>query len=108
MTKRLHYGQIAPNAAKALGGVYGYKQSGLPSELVDVVYLRVSQINNCAFCLEHTHDLIRIGTKLEKLALVQASEEGGSPFRAAERAGFAWADGVTRVTETGVADSAYR
>ena len=49
MTKRLDYNQIAPNGAKALGGVYGYVvQSGLPSELVELIYLRVSQINNCA------------------------------------------------------------
>jgi alkylhydroperoxidase family enzyme len=50
MTKRLDYNQIAPNGAKALGGVYGYVvQGGLPGELVELVYLRVSQINNCAY-----------------------------------------------------------
>jgi AhpD family alkylhydroperoxidase len=110
MTKRLDYNQIAPNGAKALGGVYGYvKQSGLPSELVDLVYLRVSQINNCAYCLDmHTRDLIKKGVKVEKLALVQAWEEGGSLFSAAERAALAWAESVTRVAETGVPDSAHR
>lgn len=42
MTKRLDYSQTAPNGAKALGGVYGYvMQSGLPAELVELVYLRV-------------------------------------------------------------------
>ena len=55
MTKRLDYDQFAPNGAKDLGGVYGYvTQSGLPTELVELVYLRVSQINNCAHCLD-TH-----------------------------------------------------
>ena len=49
MTKRLDYNQIAPYGAESLGGVYGYvMQSGLPGELVELVYLRVSQINNCA------------------------------------------------------------
>src|ERR1700743_3518070 len=63
MSKRLDYNQIAPNGAKALGGVYGYVvQSGLPAELVDLVYLRISQINNCAYCLDmHTRDLIKKG-----------------------------------------------
>jgi hypothetical protein len=43
MTKRLDYNQVAPNGVKALGGVYGYvMQSGLPAELVDLVYLRIS------------------------------------------------------------------
>jgi len=110
MAKRLDYNQIAPNGAKALGGVYGYvMRSGLPRELVDLVYLRVSQINNCAYCLHmHTRDLIKKRVKVEKLALVQAWEEGGSLFSAAERAALAWAESVTRVAETGVPDSAYR
>jgi len=51
MTRRLDYNQVAPNGAKALGGVYGYVlQSGLPGELVDLVYLRVSQINTVSTC----------------------------------------------------------
>ena len=50
MGKRLDYTQIAPAGTKALGGVYGYvMQTGLPATLVDLVYLRVSQINNCAY-----------------------------------------------------------
>ena len=72
MSKRLDYNQIAPAGVKALGGVYGYiTQSKLPAVLVDLVYLRVSQINNCAYCLDmHTRDLIKKGLKVEKLALV--------------------------------------
>jgi len=110
MTKRLDYNQIAPNGAKALGTVYGYVlQSGLPAELVDLVYLRVSQINNCAYCLDmHTRDLVKKGVKIEKIALVQAWEEGGSLFSETERAALAWAESVTRVAETGVPDSAYQ
>lgn len=61
MTRRLDYNQLAPAGVKALGGVYGYvMQSGLDEVLVDLVYLRVSQINNCAYCLDmHTRDLIK-------------------------------------------------
>ena len=84
MTKRLDYNQIAPNGAKALGGVYGYvMQSGLPAELVELVYLRVSQINNCAYCLDmHTRDLIKKGAKIEKFAGHVRCAESGSQFRA--------------------------
>ncbi len=109
MTRRLDYNQVAPNGAKALGGVYGYVlQSGLPGELVDLVYLRISQINNCAYCLDmHTRELIKRGVKIEKLALVQAWEEGGSLFSDQERAALAWAETVTLVADTGVPDDAY-
>jgi AhpD family alkylhydroperoxidase len=109
MGKRLDYNQIAPAGVKALGGIYGYvMQSGLPATLVDLVYLRVSQINNCAYCLDmHTRDLLKKGQKIEKLALVQAWMEAGSLFDDRERAALAWAETVTRVSETGVPDEAY-
>ena len=110
MTKRLDYNQIAPAGIKALGGVYGYvMQSGLSAVLVDLVYLRISQINNCAYCLDmHTRDLLKKGQKVEKLALVQAWAEAGNLFDARERAALAWAETVTRVAETGIPDQAYQ
>jgi AhpD family alkylhydroperoxidase len=108
--KRLDYTQVAPAGIKALGGVYGYvMQSGLSPVLVDLVYLRVSQINNCAYCLDmHTRDLLRRGQNVEKLALLQAWAEAGVLFDERERAALAWAETVTRVTDTGVPDDAYR
>jgi AhpD family alkylhydroperoxidase len=109
MTQRLDYNQIAPAGAKALGGVYAYvMQSSLPPVLVDLVYLRISQINNCAYCLDmHTRDLLQKGMAIEKLALVQAWPEAGDLFDARERAALAWAESVTKVAETGVPDDAY-
>src|SRR5215218_7427012 len=110
MSQRLDYGQIAPSGVKALGGVYGYiMQSGLPPALIDLVYLRVSQINNCAYCLDlHVRDLLKKGQKIEKLALVQAWAEAGNLFYARERAALAWAETVARVAETGIPDQAYQ
>src|SRR3954464_13109395 len=109
MTMRLDYNQLAPAGAKALGTLYGYvAQSGLPPVLVDLVYLRVSQINNCAFCLDmHTRDLLKKGQSIEKLALLQAWREAGDLFDARERAALAWAEAVTRVADTGVPDEDY-
>jgi len=110
MTKRLDYNKIAPAGVKALGGVYGYvTQSSLSPVLIDLVYLRVSQINNCAYCLDmHTRDLLKKGEKIEKLALLQAWAEAGNLFDERERAALAWAETVTRVAETGVPDDAYQ
>ena len=109
MTGRLDYDRIAPAGVKALGGVYGYiMQSNLPAGLINLVYLRVSQINNCAYCLDvHMRDLLKSGVKIEKLALLQAWEEAGNLFDARERAALAWAETVTRVADTGVPDQAY-
>ena len=109
MTMRLNYNQLAPAGAKALGTLYGYvSQSGLSPTLVDLVYLRVSQINNCAFCLDmHTRDLLKKGLPIEKLALLQAWREAGDLFDPRERAALAWAESVTRVADTGVPDEDY-
>ena len=109
MTGRLDYDRIAPAGVKALGGVYGYiMQSNLPAALINLVYLRVSQINNCAYCLDmHMRDLLKSGVKIEKLALLQAWAEAGDLFDARERAALAWAETVTRVADTGVPDQAY-
>ncbi|MGY4294702.1 AhpD family alkylhydroperoxidase [Bradyrhizobium sp. i1.4.4] len=109
MTRRLDYDRIAPAGVKALGGVYGHiMQSNLPAALINLVYLRVSQINNCAYCLDmHMRDLLKSGVKIEKIALLQAWEEAGNLFDARERAALAWAETVTRVADTGVPDQAY-
>jgi len=109
MSKRLDYTKIAPAGVKALGGLYGYvMQSDLSPVLVDLVYLRVSQINNCAYCLDmHTRDLLHKGMKVEKLALVQAWREAGHLFDDRERGALAWAESVTLVAQTGVPDAAY-
>lgn len=110
MSSRIDYTKIAPAGVKALGGVYGYlMQSRLPARLVDLVYLRTSQINNCAYCLDmHTRELIKKGEKIEKLALLQAWREAGDLFDERERAALAWTETVTRVEQTGVPDEAYQ
>lgn len=109
MSERLDYAKIAPGGVKAFGSVYGYiVQSGLDEVLVDLVYLRVSQINGCAYCLDlHTRDLIEKGVKIDKLALVQVWQEAGKLFSDRERAALAWAETVTRVAQTGVPDAEF-
>jgi len=106
---RINYNDAAPAGIKALGSVYSYvARSGLAHGLVDLVYLRVSQINNCAYCLDmHTRDLLKMGQSIEKLALLQAWREADSLFDARERAALAWAESVTCVAHTGVPDDAY-
>jgi AhpD family alkylhydroperoxidase len=110
MTQRLDYTAIAPAGMKALGSVYGYiLQSGLPRLLVNMVYLRASQINGCAYCIDmHSRDLIKEGLAVEKLVLVQAWREAGSLFDTRERAALAWTETVTRVADTTVPDADFQ
>jgi AhpD family alkylhydroperoxidase len=109
MTQRMDYNAATPAGVKALGGVYGHiMHSGLPKALVDLVYLRVSQINGCAYCIDmHSRDLLKEGMTVEKLVLVPAWRKGGALFDDTERAALAWAETVTRVAETGVPDGEY-
>ncbi|WP_306853225.1 carboxymuconolactone decarboxylase family protein [Cupriavidus necator] len=110
MEMRLDYTKAAPGGMKAFGSVYGYvMQSGLDDVLVELVYLRVSQINGCAYCLDmHTRDLIRHGVTPAKLALVQAWHEAGTLFSEREKAALAWAETVTRVADTHVPDEEFQ
>jgi AhpD family alkylhydroperoxidase len=109
MSQRLNYNTASPAGMKALGAVYGYvRQSGLPLRLVDLVFLRVSQINGCAYCIDmHSRDLLKGGLPVEHLVLVAVWPEAGGIFDGRERAALAWAEVVTRLGDRGVADSAF-
>ena len=109
MTHRVDYTQAAPQGFRALGNVHAYIQNcGLSRELIDLVYLRVSQINGCAYCIDmHARDLGMIGVGAEKLLLLPVWRDAGDLFTPRERVALAWAESVTRVAETGVPDSDY-
>ena len=74
MSQRMDYNAASPAGMRALGAVHGYvRQSGLPPRLVDLVFLRVSQINGCAYCIDmHSRDLLKAGLPVEHLVLVSA------------------------------------
>jgi AhpD family alkylhydroperoxidase len=110
MDKRIDYAKASPEGFKAFGGVYVYLQrSGLPKQLVDLVYLRVSQINGCAYCIDmHSRDLLKSGIAVDKLVLVPVWRDAGKVFSARERSALAWAETVTLVAETGVPDDDYQ
>ncbi len=77
MSQRLDYVAAAPGGMKALAGVRAYvSHGGLPELLVHLVYLRVSQINGCAYCIDlHSHDLLKAGLTIDRLVLVPAWRE---------------------------------
>ena len=109
MTNRIDYAKASPEGYKAFGAVHvALQRSGLPSELINLVYLRVSQINGCAFCIDmHSRDLLKSGLKVDKLVLVPVWRDAGAIFSTRERAALAWAETVTRVAETVIPDVDY-
>jgi AhpD family alkylhydroperoxidase len=109
MTNRIDYAKASPEGYKAFGNVYvTLLKSGLPKELIDIVYLRVSQINGCAYCIDmHSRDLLKSGLSIDKLVLVPVWHDAGDVFSNRERVALAWAETVTRVAETGVPDADY-
>jgi AhpD family alkylhydroperoxidase len=78
-------------------------RSTLSQILIDLVYLRVSQINSSAYCVDmHTRDLLDRGEKVERLAMLQEWREAGQLFDQRERAALAWAE--TLVAGAGISD----
>lgn len=81
-------------------------KAGLDKQLIELVKLRASQINSCAFCVQH-HVLLseRIGVPADKLHLVAVWREAPI-FSARERAALAWAEALTLLPD-GVSDEVY-
>jgi AhpD family alkylhydroperoxidase len=107
---RVVWFQASPQGAKAVGTLHHFvtKDTGLPSLLTHLVFLRVSQINGCAHCIDiHTRDLLAEGMSVEKLVLVPVWHEAHYLFSEQERAALAWCEEVTLVSETHASDEAY-
>ena len=110
MKSRIDLMRINPGIMHAMLGLERQvHKSGLEERLLNLVRMRASQINGCAYCLDlHTRDLTRRGVKVEKLALAQAWREAGAVFDERERAALAWAETVTRVAETAIPDAEFQ
>ncbi|HCV79421.1 carboxymuconolactone decarboxylase family protein [Pseudomonas oryzihabitans] len=105
---RLPFSTLSPAAYQGLIATgQALAQSALGLELVELIYLRISQINGCAFCLgKHAETLRGQGVsqaKLDRLAGWRISEL----FDARERAALEWAETLTAVAEKGAPDAAY-
>jgi AhpD family alkylhydroperoxidase len=108
-TQRLSARAIAPDAMKAILNVEAYvQQSGLQKPLIELVKMRASQINGCAYCLAmHSKDARRGGESEQRLYLLDAWRE--SPlYTPRERAALAWTEAVTRIADTHAPDDVYQ
>lgn len=109
MSERIDFNATSPAGMKALGGVYGYvAQCGLPMSIIELIFLRVSQINGCAYCIDmHTKALHKEGMPWDKIVLTQVWREAGSWFSSDEQAALAWAESLTLIAQTNAPDDVY-
>ncbi len=108
MEARLDYSKASPAAFKAMFALQtAVNTSGLESSLLELIKLRVSQINGCAFCIDlHFREAKAKGEKEERLYLLDAWRE--SPvYTPREQAALAWAEAVTHLTPDHVPDEVY-
>jgi AhpD family alkylhydroperoxidase len=108
MSERLKYYEMNSEALKPLLALEKYlSDCGLEKPLQELVKLRASQINGCAYCIDmHTKDARAGGESEQRLYLLSAWRE--APFYTdRERAAFEWTEAVTLVSATQVPDETY-
>jgi AhpD family alkylhydroperoxidase len=100
--------EIQPAILRCLGGLgEAAEGSGLEPALLELVRLRASQINGCAYCVDmHSRDARGRGERQSRLDLVAVWREAPC-FSPRERAALAWAEAQTRIAEAGVPDAVY-
>jgi len=108
VTERLNYAQASPEGTRALLGLERHVHAtGLEPALLELVKMRASQLNGCAYCLDmHSKDLRARGESEQRIYVLDAWRE--APFYTdRERAAFAWTETVTLLTEGHVPDEVY-
>ena len=108
MSPRLDYKAVSPAAFKAMLGMETcVRGSGLEHSLLELVKMRVSQINGCAYCLDmHSKDARAAGETEQRLHLLAAWREAPL-YSPRERAALAWAEVVTLVATNDLPDALY-
>jgi len=108
MDQRLNYWKVAPQGATAFRQFNAYVEAcGLEASLVELIKMRASQINGCAYCLDmHSKDARALGETEQRLYTLSAWRE--TPFFSErERAALAWTEAVTMISGGPVPDTLY-
>jgi AhpD family alkylhydroperoxidase len=105
---RLNYREVLPEALKAMLGLEGVANSGLDDpRLLDLVKIRASQINGCAYCVRlHAGEARERSETDERLDMVAVWREADC-FGRAERAALAWCEALTLLPDSGAPDELY-
>lgn len=106
---RIDYRRVFPAATRAMTGLEeAVRSSSLEPKLLELVKLRASQINGCAYCVDmHTRDARAIGEDEQRLHLVAVWREA-PVYTERERAALAWCGSLTLLPQTGAPDEVFR
>lgn len=109
MQKRFNIKTAAPNALKAMVGLEAYlSQCSISKTIKDLIKIRASQINGCAFCINiHTQDAIKNGETNQRIFLLTAWREAGAIFTEEEKVVLAITEEITLIHRSGLSDDTY-
>ncbi|MEU9030176.1 carboxymuconolactone decarboxylase family protein [Streptomyces sp. NPDC048383] len=107
-TPRMQLAKLAPEFYKAVIGLEIASKKGLDPALVELVKIRASQVNHCAFCLDmHTKDALAAGESVERVVQLAAWEESRHFYTEKELAAIELTEAVTVLTDGFVPDEVY-
>jgi AhpD family alkylhydroperoxidase len=107
-TPRLGWAQHAPEVYKAMIRLDSVAKQGLDHKLYELVKIRASQINHCAFCLDmHTKDALAAGESVERIVQLSAWQESRHFYTEKELAAIELTEAITVLTDGFVPDEVY-
>lgn len=109
MTKRININEVAPQAYKAMMGLEMYLTNvEISKTLKELIKIRGSQINNCAYCIDmHTKDSLKNGETNQRIFLLSAWKEAKSFYTEEEQAVLVMTEEITMISQNGLSEEAY-
>lgn len=106
---RINLNRVAPDVYEAMMALSAAASKGIDPKIAELIKIRASQLNHCAFCLDmHTHDARKIGETEQRIYLLSAWEEAGSLYTEQEQAALALTEEMTDLPHGGhVSDAVY-
>lgn len=110
MTKRTNINKVAPQAYKAMLGLETYLAStDLSKTLKELIKIRASQINSCAYCIDmHTKDALKNGETNQRIFLLSAWKEAKYLFTEEEQTVLTMTEEITLIHKNGLSDETYQ
>lgn len=110
MKKRIIINEVEPQAYKAMFGLEGYlAKIEISKILKEMIKIRASQINNCAYCIDmHTKDAVKNGESPQRIFIMSAWKEATLFFSEEEQIVLAMTEEITLIHQQGLSSETYQ